>query len=141
MRINYVEPQRSPARGRRRAAAGRVGARAREYFAELIDEWAPEGHADERLFRLGSSVVDALADGAPTERLARYFEFWLLRLQGVYPRFAVPRCGGPFDGGAVMPAREHHYVCRRCARRRRHDRLAGRAEVPAERGRVRPRMR
>ena len=37
-----------------------------EYFAELIDEWAPEGHADERLYRLGSSVIDAIADGAPT---------------------------------------------------------------------------
>ncbi len=87
-----------------------------EYFAELIDEWAPEGHADERLYRLGASVIDALAGGAPIEPLARYFEFWLLRLQGVYPQLsACPACGGPFDGGAVMPAREHHYVCRRCA--------------------------
>ena len=61
-------------------------------------------------------MIDAFADGAPTERLARYFEFWLLRLQGVYPQLsACPQCGGAFDGGAVMPARETHYVCRRCA--------------------------
>jgi len=116
VRLNYVEPQRSAlsvvAHGTQDAAAlGHT-----EYFAELIDEWAPEGHADERLYRLGSSVIDALADGAPTEALARYFEFWLLRLQGVYPQLsACPACGGPFDGGAVMPPREHHYVCRRCA--------------------------
>jgi DNA repair protein RecO (recombination protein O) len=116
VRINYVEPQRSAlsavARGTHDASAlGHA-----EYFAELIDEWAPEGHADERLYRLGSSVIDALADGAPTEPLARYFEFWLLRLQGVYPQLSsCPECGGPFDGGAVMPPREHHYVCRRCA--------------------------
>ena len=29
--------------------------------------------------------VDALAAGVPVEPLARYFEYWLLRLQGVYP--------------------------------------------------------
>ena len=27
------------------------------YFAELIDEWAPEAHADERLYRLGKRAV------------------------------------------------------------------------------------
>jgi recombinational DNA repair protein (RecF pathway) len=55
------------------------------YFAELIDEWAQEADADDRLFRLGTSMLDAFAAGAPAEALARYFECWLLRLQGVYP--------------------------------------------------------
>jgi DNA repair protein RecO (recombination protein O) len=115
VRINYVETQRSPlsAIGMHSAGAsvlGHVG-----YFAELIDEWAPEAHADERLYRLGSAVVDALADGAPIDRLARYFEYWILRLQGVYPALTVcPGCGGALDAGAVMPPREHMFVCRRC---------------------------
>jgi hypothetical protein len=30
-------------------------------------------------------MLDAFAAGAPAEALARYFECWLLRLQGVYP--------------------------------------------------------
>jgi hypothetical protein len=30
-------------------------------------------------------MLEALAAGAPVEPLARYFEYWLLRLQGVYP--------------------------------------------------------
>ena len=30
-------------------------------------------------------MLDALTAGAPAEPLARYFEYWLLRLQGVYP--------------------------------------------------------
>jgi hypothetical protein len=30
-------------------------------------------------------MVDALDAGVPVEPLARYFEYWLLRLQGVYP--------------------------------------------------------
>ena len=54
------------------------------YFAELIDEWAPENDPNETLFRLGASMVDALTAGVAVEPLARYFEFWLLKLQGVY---------------------------------------------------------
>ena len=61
-------------------ALGYVG-----YFAELLDEWAQYADADERLYRLGASMLSALAAGAPAEPLARYFEYWLLRLQGVYP--------------------------------------------------------
>jgi DNA repair protein RecO (recombination protein O) len=61
-------------------ALGYVG-----YFAELLDEWAQEADADERLYRLGTSMLVALEAGAPVEPLARYFEYWLLRLQGVYP--------------------------------------------------------
>ena len=63
-----------------RDALGYVG-----YFAELLDEWAQDADADERLYRLGASMLGALAAGAPVEPLARYFEYWLLRLQGVYP--------------------------------------------------------
>jgi DNA repair protein RecO (recombination protein O) len=55
------------------------------YFAELLDEWAQDADADERLYRLGASMLNALSGGVPPEPLARYFEYWLLRLQGVYP--------------------------------------------------------
>ncbi|MBI3490533.1 MAG: DNA repair protein RecO [Acidobacteria bacterium] len=77
--LHYVEPVRSPLAAVDADALGYVG-----YFAELIDEWAQEADPNETLFRLGASIVDALAVGVPTERLARYFEYWLLRLQGVY---------------------------------------------------------
>src|SRR5438093_8258436 len=77
--LNYVEPVRSPLSAAEGDALGYVG-----YFAELIDEWAPEANPNETLFRLGASMVEALAAGIPIEPLARYFEYWLLRLQGVY---------------------------------------------------------
>jgi DNA repair protein RecO len=77
--LNYVEPTRSPLSAPGGEALGYVG-----YFAELIDEWAQEADPNEPLFRLGASIVDALATGLPVEPLARYFEYWLLRLQGVY---------------------------------------------------------
>jgi DNA repair protein RecO (recombination protein O) len=111
VRLNFVEPSRSPLSAASTDALGYVG-----YFAELIDEWAPEAHADERLYRLGSSIVDALAVGAPIEALARYFEYWLLRLQGVYPSIAqCPGCGSPLGEGAVMPPRESMLLCRGCS--------------------------
>ena len=116
VRINYIEPVASPlstigSMGLSAAALGHVG-----YFAELIDEWSPEAQADERLYRLGSAMVDALTSSPPIEQLARYFEYWLLRLQGVYPSLsACPGCGQPLDTGAMMPPREQLFVCRQCA--------------------------
>ena len=58
------------------------------YFSELLDEWSPDNLQNERLFRLGAGVGDALGRGGSCEALARYFEFWLLWLEGVYPALA-----------------------------------------------------
>jgi DNA repair protein RecO (recombination protein O) len=77
--LNYVEPTRSPLAAADGEALGYAG-----YFAELIDEWAQEADPNETLFRLGVSMVEAMAAGVPIDPLARYFEYWLLRLQGVY---------------------------------------------------------
>lgn len=88
--LNYAETIRSPMTLASPARAG-IGVAADAalgyvgYFAELLDEWAQDADADERLYRLGVSMLDAMGTGAPVEPLARYFEYWLLRLQGVYP--------------------------------------------------------
>ena len=87
VRLDYVEQLRSPLSAVDGEALWYVS-----YFAELIDEWAQEADPNETLFRLGVSMVDAIAIGVPIEPLARYFEYWLLRLQGVYevdPRLSV----------------------------------------------------
>ena len=77
--LNYAEVVRSPL-----SHAGE-GLEYVAYFAELLDEWAQDADADDRLYRLGASMLEAMAANAPVEPLARYFEYWLLRLQGVYP--------------------------------------------------------
>jgi DNA repair protein RecO (recombination protein O) len=82
--LHEVAPTRSPLSAVDGEAFGYVG-----YFAELIDECALENDPSEPLFRLGESVVEAITTGIPIEPLARYFEYWLLRLQGVY--YADPR--------------------------------------------------
>lgn len=78
--INYAEPIRSPLSAISPEALGYS-----HYFAELIDEWAADADVDERLYRLGTSALEALVTGTQVDALARYFECWLLRLQGVYP--------------------------------------------------------
>lgn len=111
VRLNTVETVRSPLAARDPESLGYVG-----YFAELVDEWAPEADPNERLYRLGASVVDALAVGVPIDKLARYFEYWLLRLQGVYPSVNVCHaCGADLSArGARISPREGGLVCRRC---------------------------
>ena len=87
VRINYVETQRKGALSV--VAHGTDDAFAlghAEYFAELIDEWAPRGARRRAALPVG--IVGHRRDRrrrSRTEALARYFEFWLLRLQGVYP--------------------------------------------------------
>ena len=91
VRLDYVEPTRSPMTATDGESLGYA-----EYFAELIDEWAQEADPNETLFRLGASMVDAMAARVPIDPLARYFEYWLLRLQGIYepdPRLSEQACG------------------------------------------------
>jgi DNA repair protein RecO (recombination protein O) len=112
--LNYAEPLSSPLWSIRGDALGHTG-----YFAELLDECALEGDADERLYRLGSSVIDALGAGASVEPLARYFEYWLLRLQGVYPsELACSVCGRPLGRetsmAAVLMPGDRVYRCAPC---------------------------
>jgi DNA repair protein RecO (recombination protein O) len=104
--LNYAETIRSPLMLAGLAGSAKAGHDVREdgvredgeppqvypealgyvsYFAELLDEWAQDADADDRVYRLGVSMLEALSAGAPVEPLARYFEYWLLRLQGVYP--------------------------------------------------------
>src|SRR6185295_1186968 len=119
VRIDRIEPTQMPlnaAQGRGAGDGAHVLGHA-GYFAELLDEWAPDGHANERLFRLGTAIGDALGRAGSVEALARYFEYWLLRLEGVYPAIDVcPACGRPvLREGAVLVASERHYACSGCA--------------------------
>jgi len=54
------------------------------YFAELLLELSREEEENENLFRLALAVLDACAT-VPISLLARYFELWLLKLEGILP--------------------------------------------------------
>ncbi|MBI4481711.1 MAG: DNA repair protein RecO [Acidobacteria bacterium] len=65
------------------------------YLGELLLEFSREGEADDRLFRLMNSVLEAFAlpvqNGRSWALLSRYFEIWLLKLEGFLPNFE--QCG------------------------------------------------
>src|SRR5579862_3362133 len=117
VRLDRIELTETPLR----AVAGRPDDQAAyalghaAYFAELVDEWAPENAANERLFRLGAAMSTGLGRPGSIDALARYFEYWLLKLEGVYP--AIDRCAHcdrPLEDVAVLDAREQAFVCRSC---------------------------
>lgn len=118
VRLERVEPHVSPIKataGRDTEGAAHVLGYA-AYFAELLDEWAPENAPNERLFRLGAAVADALCAGGRVDALGRYFEYWLLRLEGVYPSLeGCPQCGTSFDDGAMLAGRDRTLLCEACA--------------------------
>jgi len=113
--LNYADPISSPFASARGDVLGYAG-----YFAELMDECAQEADPNETLYRLGSAMVDALVGGGAVDPLARYFEYWLLRLQGVYP--SVMGCGGCGSSigdegrGAVLLPGDRTFLCASCAR-------------------------
>lgn len=114
VRLNYADPVLSPMRMRNGVSLGYV-----EYFAELLDECSPEADPNATLFRLGAAVVDALAAEVPVERLARYFEYWVLRLQGVYPPLLLcQRCGQKSKGGGRLDPGNGGFSCLACADKR-----------------------
>jgi len=118
VRVDRIEPRMTPLQ----AVVGRTTGDAAHalghaaYFAELLDQWAPEDAPNERLFRLGAAMSDALCQGGSIDILARYFEYWLLRLEGVYPALEVcPRCGrATLSRGAWLAMGERAYVCLDC---------------------------
>jgi DNA repair protein RecO (recombination protein O) len=110
VRLGEAESLRSPLAAHQADAFGYA-----VYFAALLDEWLPEGDVHERVYRLGVATLEALTSEVPLERLGRYFEYWLLRLQGVYPSIeACARCGRPFAAGARLAARAQVFVCLAC---------------------------
>jgi DNA repair protein RecO (recombination protein O) len=110
--LNYAETIRSPLATPNPELLGYSA-----YFAELFDASAADADPDERLYRLGAATVEAVAQGCAVEPLARYVEYWVLRLQGVYPPdVACGHCGVEFveADGAFLGADGQGFVCRSC---------------------------
>ena len=144
VQLREVETVRSPLAARDPDALGYVG-----YFAELIDECAPEADPNERLYRLGASVVEALSQGGAGRTAGPVFRVLVAAASG---RVSIHRglpsvCGGspwPRRVGGVPSGRLHLRAVwttrRRCrsvtrgarvssCRRYRRARPAGRARV------------
>jgi DNA repair protein RecO (recombination protein O) len=148
VRIDSIELLRAP----KRLAGDLEGILLGAYVGESVATFAPEGEPAEKLYRLLDSVLVALEAGAERPLALRYFESWLLRLAGIFPRPDVcPLCGRALaEAGAALAASGEALLCRACAgenpaslpvsdaalafwRRIGRESLAAMAEVGAER--------
>jgi DNA repair protein RecO (recombination protein O) len=86
------------------------------YLAEHVKVFAPEREADETLFRLLDTTLEALLAGVDRQLAARYFESWVLRLAGIFPPpRECPACGRDLGEGAALPRGGEGLLCRECA--------------------------
>jgi DNA repair protein RecO (recombination protein O) len=78
------------------------------YILELVKEFAPPHHADEKLFRMLRACIDFLAgEPARAAAVSAYTELWTLRLTGFLPDFQTcGDCGTPLD----EPFRGQRYI-------------------------------
>ncbi len=85
------------------------------YFAELIEEFFPSRAGEHKVYRLLRSVLEALRDGADRDFVARYFEVWLLQINGLLPDFKrCKKCREPVEKGWLAPKKDGVY-CPACA--------------------------
>lgn len=87
------------------------------YVADHVLEFAQENEASDHLYRLLDTTIEALLAGADRDLAARYFETWVLRLQGIFPPpQECPLCGRGFGAaGAVLPNEGDALLCPECA--------------------------
>jgi DNA repair protein RecO (recombination protein O) len=86
------------------------------YAAELLDGFALEGEAEDKLYRLALATVRTAETSVPREALARYLEAWVLRLHGLYPPLdRCAACSRALEGGERRYDRASHgFVCDDC---------------------------
>ncbi len=85
------------------------------YLAEQMSEFSQENEESEKSFRLLDTTLAALLEGCDRDLAARYFEVWVLRLNGIFPApRECPLCGEQIEGHAVLLESEGAVVCTRC---------------------------
>ena len=88
------------------------------YMGDLVVEFSPPHQTNDKLFRMVAACLDTLSQ-APTylQPTLRYFEIWILRLEGFLPDLRqCGECQRKFSGQeAVQVNHELGLLCRNCA--------------------------
>ncbi len=86
------------------------------YFAELVEEFVPARTREDLLFRLLLSILETLDLKGDLGFLSRYFEAWLLRINGLLPDLKRCRkCRRPLADGGWLSAKKDGAYCADCA--------------------------
>ncbi len=86
------------------------------YFAELIQEFSPSLAKDDKLYRLLLSILRTLTKGGDLNFLSRYFEAWLLKINGVLPDLSrCKKCRKSLIHAGWLSPKKDGVYCDRCA--------------------------
>src|SRR4030095_10297961 len=88
------------------------------YMGDLVVEFSPPYQANENLFRMVKACLEAVTENPEDLPLIiRYFEVWLLRLEGFLPDFKrCADCHRAFvETENVFLAPDHSFRCRSCS--------------------------
>lgn len=86
------------------------------YVIDLLNEFTTEHNPQPGVFRLAVSILHSLSDHPVPVLLSRYFEYWLLRLEGIWPghqRCAACSSSLPTQSAAFSSTSMRFY-CRAC---------------------------
>jgi DNA repair protein RecO (recombination protein O) len=90
------------------------------YMGDLLIEFSPPRQANDTLFRMVAACLEAIA-GSPAdlESIVRYFEVWLLKIEGFLPDLKrCPDCLRVFGAEAVYMGNDLALRCRDCSQGR-----------------------
>lgn len=89
------------------------------YFSDLVDAFVPDREPNPHVFRLLQAVTTCLDGVEDCDGKTRYFEAWMLRLAGFYPRRAgCARCSRKLvESGAYYDHEEAALLCPGCVSR------------------------
>jgi len=86
------------------------------YFTELIEEFSLTRAKDDILYRLLFMTLKSLKNGKDLNFLTRYFEAWLLKINGVLPDFQkCKKCHKPFSAPGWLSPKKDGVFCDTCA--------------------------
>src|SRR5882672_439978 len=88
------------------------------YMGDLVIEFAPPYEPNERLFRMLKACLDAICESkSDLQLILRYFEIWLLRLEGYLPDIRrCSDCHRQFDETeTAFVNSDLVFRCRRCS--------------------------
>jgi DNA repair protein RecO (recombination protein O) len=86
-------------------------------MGDLIVEFSPPHQANDKLFRMVIACLDALTETPQhLQSILRYFEIWILRLEGFLPDLRTcGECGRVLGDSAVQVDHELGLLCGSCA--------------------------
>ena len=86
------------------------------YIGDLLTEFSPPHQTNEKLFRMVRACLQALSERQDFQLILRYFEIWILRLEGFLPDVrSCVECHRSFGDDNLPILNALELTCRNCA--------------------------